>query len=325
MWTGSVLSLSIATLALGLVVGGGQPQSITPALDSAGPLTAWGLPIARLVFDIAAIGTVGTILLAVVLLPAPPGALTETAMGCLRAAAWWAALWSAAAVVTSMFLLSDILGKPVNQALPGPALVSLMWSIPQERALGITAAVAIVIATALHRIRTRIPAAILLLGGIANLLPVAFTGHAASSTTPGAAAFIVSLHVVAIALWVGGLLGIIIHLRSSSTLLASVVPRFSPLALGCFVAAGLTGLTSAWIHLGSVTAVWQSRYGLLVLAKSGSLIILGCCGWWHRHHTIYALIHRLQRHPFARWAAAEITIMATTLALAVSLSRSPPP
>jgi len=78
-----------------------------------------------------------------------------------------------------------------------------------------------------------------------------------------------SLHLLAMGLWVGGLV----------TLLAGGVPkpvvaRFSPLALGCFVVLGVTGLYLAWRQSGTPAALPATGFGRLLLIKTGIVVVI---------------------------------------------------
>jgi len=78
-----------------------------------------------------------------------------------------------------------------------------------------------------------------------------------------------SLHLLAMGLWLGGLV----------TLLAGGVPkpvvaRFSPLALGCFVVLGVTGLYLAWRQSGTPAALPATGFGRLLLIKTGIVVVI---------------------------------------------------
>ncbi|MGY1800063.1 CopD family protein [Blastococcus sp. SYSU D00868] len=60
-----------AVLVLALVAGGAAPAGAAPGLSGPGALVDWGLPVATLAVRVAALGTVGTLLFAAVLLPGP--------------------------------------------------------------------------------------------------------------------------------------------------------------------------------------------------------------------------------------------------------------
>ncbi len=96
------------------------------------------------------------------------------------------------------------------------------------------------------------------------------------------------LHIAAAAIWVGGLYGVVTLVRKDRDLVWGV-RRFSTVALCAYAAVGASGLINAWVRLGGLTTLFDSRYGLLVLAKVAALALLGWFGWRHRTVTIARL------------------------------------
>ncbi|MGH3355042.1 MAG: cytochrome c oxidase assembly protein, partial [Nocardioidaceae bacterium] len=101
--------------------------------------------------------------------------------------------------------------------------------------------------------------------------------------------------------------------------------RYSTLALACFVAVACSGVLNAWIRTSGELSLWVgSGYGALVAIKICALVGLGYLGWMHRRHTLRALAAG-RPGVFARLATVEVVLMAATVAVAVALSRTPPP
>ncbi|WP_182886969.1 cytochrome c oxidase assembly protein [Microbispora sp. H10885] len=329
----AVVATAAAVLVLALWFGGAGPRPAIEGLPSPGVLTTWGLPVARLVLDVCAAATVGVLLASVVLVPtgssgtgrADAGAADAgTTRSLARAAAAWAAGWALSAMVTEVLTLSDFLGLPAGQAMRSGALTVFLLNIPQGQAFAVVAAAAVALAAGSLLPWGRAWRAVLLAVAILAVLPPAYVGHSASAADHNLAVLSLMAHVAAVVLWTGGLYALVAHLRAAPGL-AVAVGRFSTLALGCFAAAAASGALNAWVRLGALPPLWQSRYGLLVLAKIAALAALGWFGWRHRRATIEALRTGVSRAPFVRLAAGEITVMAGTLALAVALGRSAPP
>jgi putative copper resistance protein D len=137
------------------------------------------------------------------------------------------------------------------------------------------------------------------------------------------------VHVSALSLWVGGLAVLVTHVRRDPELLAVAVPRFSTLAGVCYFAVAASGILGASEMLDyTLSNLWGTRYGVVVMIKAGALIALGIGGWWHRRHTV----HRIRtgqgsraRRAFIRLAAAEVLIMVAAAAFGVALSRTSSP
>ena len=97
--------------------------------------------------------------------------------------------------------------------------------------------------------------------------------------------------------------------------LAVAVPRFSELALWCYVAIGFRGSSTPgygsapWTSCGAAGTDSSSSGRSPPSSRSAS------SGWWHRRRS----------RSFLRLAAGEVVVMAATVGLAVALSRTPTP
>jgi copper transport protein len=84
-----------------------------------------------------------------------------------------------------------------------------------------------------------------------------------------------ALHLVATAIWVGGLVYLVLLMRSLSTaeaglraqILGEVVPRFSRIAQFCVMTVVLTGLYTTWLHMPSWSCFVTTWYGWTLLTK----------------------------------------------------------
>ncbi|GAA3789596.1 cytochrome c oxidase assembly protein [Sphaerisporangium flaviroseum] len=308
-----------AVLVLAMWFGGGWPRPEIPGLPSPGALTTLGLPIVRVVHDICAIATVGILLAAVALADDAASRRQIT-----HSAAPWALGWAASAAVTQILTLSDLLGLPVGEALESGFLPTFSVEVPQGQAFLLVTLTTLAIAVTATLPLGPWRRALLLALAIFAVLPPAYVGHSASAADHNIAVSSLMLHIAAVTVWVGGLFGLVTRLRGSRSP-GMAVRRFSAIALCCYIAVGGSGLVNAWVRLGEPAELWGSRYGLLVLAKLAALVALGWFGVRHRRSTIAALETSAASRPFLRLATVEIALMACTVALAVALSRTPPP
>ena len=158
-------------------------------------------------------------------------------------------------------------------------------------------------------------------------LPVALTGHSAGGGAHDLASDSLVLHVLAASLWVGGLVAVLAtaaaHGPDRETALATAVPRFSRLALVCWLALAVTGVLNAVVRV-PIGALLGSGYGALVLAKATALIGLGAMGAVHRRSTV-APAARGESRALLRLGGFEVLLMLATIGLAVALGRSAPP
>ncbi|MEV0807639.1 cytochrome c oxidase assembly protein [Micromonospora sp. NPDC050200] len=309
-----------AALLLALRAGGALAVAI-PGLPDPGPVTTWALPLVRLLSDALATLAVGMLVTAAFLLPGDGPSVSPHGWLLLRRAGALAVGWAAAALALIVLTVSDLLGVPL-QRLSAAAVISFASSISQGRALLLQAGLALAVAVLVRVGVSRGLAATAALFALVAVAPPAFTGHAAGAGNHQIAVSSLVLHVLAAALWVGGLAALLMVRRSRH--LADAAARYSRLALGCFTAVTVSGLANAAVRLGTVDQLWQSRYGWLMGGKLVALVILGAAGAAHRSRTLPAL-HAGRRRAFTRLAAGELIVFAATLGLAVALSRSPTP
>jgi putative copper export protein len=318
----AALTAAAAVLVAALVLG-----RAGTAPGTAGALTVWGLPIARLGMDVAALGTIGLLLLGGFLLPADGERLSPQARAVVRTSVWWAVAWAGTALVTGALTMSDIAGRPVTQVLTPEAVRIFAASTAQGRALVLVVGLATVLAVCARRTRTVNDAWLLLVLAALTVVPPALTGHSADAAGHDLATLSLVLHILAASAWVGGLGALVVYGRGAAA--SGPTPtRYSQLAFGCFVLVGVSGLVNATIRLGgwpgAVGELWGSRYGWLVLGKLAAFVVLGAFGWWHRSSTLPALAGG-RPAAFARFATIELVVMLLAVALAVALSRSPTP
>ena len=328
---GLVLALAagaaVVALVAALLLGGGRPQPAPDGLPDAGPVTGWALALAKVAFDLAAIGTIGFLLVAAVLVGRfnlPDGRLSPLSVRATRAASPWAAGWCAATLAVLVLSLSDIVRVPIGGTLSLPVLLSLPWTVPLSTSLLATVFACLALVGFARRTVTRTGARALLVLAVAALVPVLFTGHAAAAADHDLTTSSLVVHVVAAALWIGGLLALLVCARADERVLATALPRFSSLALGCFVVVGLSGLLNAVLQLGPTASTWVSPYGALLGAKATALVLIGWLGWEHRRRAIPAVLSGRPR-TFLRLAGGEVLLMATAIGLAVALGRTPAP
>ena len=153
---------------------------------------------------------------------------------------------------------------------------------PQGRALLVIAVASLGTALWAGTLRSTLGARAVAVLALSSLGPLLGAGHASTTSHHFVASIALLVHVLAAVLWMGGLAALIVHLRQDAEALRRAVPRFSTLALACFVAVGLSGALGAWTRLGTDPAAWRSAYGLLVMTKTLALVALGLVGWWHQ-------------------------------------------
>jgi copper resistance protein D len=302
----AVLAVGACVVAAGLVAAGG----VTLAATAVRGLT-----------DFAAVACVGLGLVTVLV----PSSVRD-ARGSLvirrgdRATVLVAGGWLVASLVSVWLRAAEALGRSAG-GLSGADVGAFVTRIAAGRGLVLAAlCAAVVLGCALARLRApeSVPGRVVLVAALLGTLTPAVTGHTGSSPDHQLAVVTVALHVGASALWVGGLGVLLVLVAPDRRLLDTGLPRFSRIATVCVFGTGLTGIANAILRLPTVSGLWTSGYGALILVKTGLIGILALLGWLTRR--------RLQRGvtPVLRWAAIEVTVMALTIGVAAALSQTAP-
>jgi cytochrome c oxidase assembly factor CtaG/putative copper export protein len=313
-----------ALLAAALVSLSGSTQYLIYGLPDPGAFTTYGLTVVRTLTETGAVLTIGALLFAAFLVPQQrAGTLSADGYAALRTAGWASLLWFAGALVSVPFTVADQAGRPVTQVLSPTALLPLVGALEQAQAWAITALIALLVTVGCAMVLSWGWTATLFFVSVFGLVPVAVSGHSASGGSHDVATNSLLFHLVAAALWVGGLVALLAHARRNGDHLALATTRFSTVALVCWLVMAVSGVLNALVRL-PVHDLLSSTYGLLVLAKIVLLLILGMFGYQQRQRGVRAVV-RGSRRALVRLAAVEILVMFTTLGVAAALSRTPPP
>ena len=108
--------------------------------------------------------------------------------------------------------------------------------------------------------------------GLASTWAVA--GHAAAGLQPALALPVDVVHLLAMGLWLGGLVTLVVIVRHPSVAAPTAVYRFSSIAAGSVVILIGTGSYQSWRQLGSWAAFVSTDYGRLLWAKLGVVALL---------------------------------------------------
>ncbi|MEU1275838.1 copper resistance protein CopC [Streptomyces sp. NPDC005799] len=108
---------------------------------------------------------------------------------------------------------------------------------------------------------------------VALALTWAAAEHASAGIQVPAAMVSTVLHLLAMAVWLGGLTALLIQLHRTGVP-ASVVARFSRVAFACVTVLVATGVYQSWRGLGSWRAVTGTTYGRLLLVKLAAVVLL---------------------------------------------------
>lgn len=161
----------------------------------------------------------------------------------------------------------------------------------------------------------------------------ALSGHALGSERLVAVAVIAdSMHVLAGGAWLGAMVALLIGLGlahdqgdAGSALAASMVTAFSRVALIGASITLMTGLFASWLHLGELSALWQSRYGKALILKLMAVMAMAAAGAWNWRKAGPKLRKTGQVMPMRRAVRLEVAIGAAIILATALLVAIPQP
>jgi copper transport protein len=202
-----------------------------------------------------------------------------------------ALLWQRTVWVGVAALLAGIADAVVDAANAGQGLSAhaldayLLSDLTGEARIAMLVALALAIAIAAWRAPARAS-----FFAVLALAALGVSGHANSADPRGLAIAVDVAHLLAAAVWVGGIAQIawawLPRLRgldapARRALLERVLPRFGRVALPAFLAVVVAGLANAIIQLGSVPALWNESYGRVLIVKMALVGAIALASYTH--------------------------------------------
>jgi len=230
-----------------------------------------------------------------------------------------AAIWFMGVVGSILFTLAQILDTPISGALEITTIRSFITQITVGQYLAFEALIALIVFVYTFQAKKILSLIALLILSIVGLIAPVFQSHAASGGSHSLVIGSLVIHVVALSLWVGGILAIAMLSASDR---AIAVPRFSQLALWSAIAVVISGVVNAWTRLNFESA-WNSSYAYIVIAKTVATIALVGLGYLHRKNLEGK--ESINWVGFAKLLTIEAIIMLVTVALGAWLSNTSSP
>lgn len=315
------LSIGAAVIALiaGLLIGGGAAAT---ALADAGELVRIGQPIAKIILNFSMAVSVGTLVFSAFAI-ADKSALLGKALDLAAAAA---VIWALAGALNFLLTYLLISGSSIStDSTFGESLWMFATSIELGTSLALNVAAGVLVSVLAIAFRSLTATALIAALGLAALIPFALIGHAAGTANHSLAVNAIGLHLVAVVIWVGGLVALFVLRGSSAQESSTLTKRYSSLALLAFVLIAVSGISSAIIRITSPSEIF-SNYGLLVLLKAAAFILLGLLGAIYRKRLIGNLASGASAAKgFFNLVLVEFVIMGTAMGLATALSKTAPP
>ena len=280
--------------------------------------TLWALPLDRWIRDIAAAMTLGFIVVGGLLLPRRDPRL-------LKAASLSAIVWLAALVAQVVLTVSELLGRPWADSID-PVVVQSLITQTQLGQLLVAQIVLVGLVCVLGwAVLNRVTGYIVLGLAIGAAVLPALTGHSGLHAGHTAASISLSIHLVSVGVWVGGLVAVCAYVARAPADADVAIRRFSALALVCVIALAESGLVNASLRMDGIASLITSPYGTLIVAKGTLLAALVVLGLRQRKRVVPQASTVTGRQLLLRLAAFEAVLLGLALGLSVALSRTAPP
>lgn len=335
-WPLYLLFFAVAGLVGGTISYSFLAESLAAlGIPDPGIATTFGLPFFRALGWMLAALAVGSFLFAAFFIsPRVPGAdnarLTGASLsvdGHLAARTGSVAALSFAVIALLMIslVLSDVSGTPLVQTLQPQAWLVALEQVATAQAWAWSCAIAVATGLVGLSARSWIMQPLLLGSSILLVIPLGLEGHSASGGNHDYGTNSYLWHLVFLVLWVGGLLALIAHGRRLGPGLDIALRRYSAVALVAIIVMTVSGLVNAAVRI-EVSDLLTTRYGLIIVAKSIGVLVLGFFGWLHRAWVIPKVqADPADRRLFRQVAVVEVMVMAAVTGIAITMGRTPPP
>jgi cytochrome c oxidase assembly factor CtaG/putative copper export protein len=317
-----LLLVAVFATVVGLQYGGGaDPQLIADP----GAVVRWGLPLSKLLVNVGAAATIGALALTCFAL-SPAEDEFNTALDFAAASA---AFFTVASSVTGFLTFLQVTNVPLSfDDRFSATLGQFLTQIELGQAWLGTTLIAAAVTVLCFAVRNLTALVFVTAIAVASLVPLAQQGHSAGAAGHDEAITALGLHLVFAAVWLGGLVTIVVLRKQLAQRgrIAVIIGRYSSLALVCFVVVAASGYVSAQLRIGTFDNLWTG-YGILVLAKVAALILLGGFGVLQRRF----FIDRMERsgRPTGSWfwwlVVAELAFMGLASGVAAALAKTATP
>ncbi|MEO8093374.1 MAG: cytochrome c oxidase assembly protein [Pseudolysinimonas sp.] len=282
----------------------------------------YGLPVAKLLMNLGIALAIGALLMSVLALsPEKPEFGRALDIAAAGAGVWTvagasAAILSFGSITNIPFALDDSYGQVLGQYLTANEI---------GRAWLTTVLLGAAITVLCFAVRNQTVLAAVAILSIFAVLPLAQEGHAGDRASHDIAITAIFLHIGAAAVWLGGLLTIVLLRRQlDGPRLEQVLPRYSTFAIIAFVVVAASGYVSAAVRVGELPSL-LTPYGILILVKVAALGALGLFGAYYRRVLIARIVVGTGAKLFWILVVAELGFMGIASGVAVALGRTATP
>lgn len=314
-----ILAITAAiALVVALLFGGGAAPLL---VGDPGAVIRWGLPTARTVNNLSAALMIGSMVLALFALRAGEKPF-EIAMD---TASIGAAVFTVSSAATAFVTFLAAFNPQVSlEQQFGEQLGRFLLTLPLGQAWLITTIMGAAVTILAFAWRSWTPTLITAVIALAALLPMATQGHSGELEGHITAVNSILLHTVGAAVWLGGLMLLVVLRPVKGIDQQALVRRYSSIAIAAFFVVAVSGIVRSTVGVGGWEGLW-TPYGLIIIAKAVLLGGMGVLGAWYRARLIPRLGGQRASSWFWMLVLCEVALMGLASGAAAALARTPPP
>jgi putative copper export protein len=305
--------LAIISFSVALVYGGAAWAPLPEGIPDTGQVTSWALQFATLAHVVFGLRVFGLLITWTFIAPTFGETITRDGRSAVLHASAMSALWSLAAIVAALTTMANVLGVPFKSVFSQGFIGTYLMALPPSRSYMITASIALGISISgifLANLNSLAVLAALAGAGIAAPL---LNSHAASLGDHSLALTSSVAHGLSMSAWVGCLWAVSSFVRNRDL---KVVARFSALAGISVAVLAISGIAATYARVDSISDLWLSRYGQLVIVKVLAFAVLMLLA-------VKIRTHLTTKANLAGFLATEVSIMAIAIGVGVALHSTP--
>ncbi len=308
-----IFLLAIISFSVALVYGGGAWAPFPEGIPDAGQGNSWALQFATLAHVVLGLRVFGLLVTWTFLAPTTGTTISHDGRKAVLHASAISALWSLSAVIAALTTMANILGVPFKNVF-GPGFISTyLMALPPSRSFMVTALIAISISIGgVFFVSLNSMAGIAALAGASIAAPL-LNSHSTSLGSHSLALISSIAHGLAMSAWVGCLWAVSSFVKTRDL---KVVARFSALAGTSVVILAISGIAATYARIDSISDLWLSRYGQLVVLKTIFFAVLMIL-------TVKIRSHLTSNANLKGFLATEVSIMAIAIGVGVALHSTP--
>ena len=321
----ALLLLAVVGTLIGLAIGGAADPL---PLGDPGPIVRWGLPFARLSYNLTAALTIGALVIAIWSASRDEPEFERS----MVIAQGGAAAWTIATAASTLFTYLAVSSVPFSFSTEfGQGLWFFLAQLQAGQLWLMNLVMVAVLSTWVFATRSKWGTLLATLFALLGLWPAAAQGHAAGAANHETAVGGITLHYTAAAVWLGGLVVVaVVAALAPPRRRLPLIERYSQLALVAFAVTAFSGVVATFLNVGDLERLVTTSYGTILLTKAALLIALGIFGAGQRR----ALIDRMRlniecgkptKRPLAILIALELGLMGVVAGLSAALGRSATP